>query len=224
MAFLDRIVSDLIKKSTGINARTFVRAVGGGNMVLLGGAAIAGALAVDKMRQPETHSTPDVPPGPAAAPPLPPLPQTANSAASQQLPPLPPPILAPPELVYAIVRTMVAAALADGEMHAAEKRVIEKRLAEKRLGEDRPEESELSTEQVAQIRKDLVIPAAPVELAALAVDADDRETLYRFAALVVLADDDVADTEKAWLARLAAALGIDAARSRAIDEDLFEST
>lgn len=207
MAFLDRLVSDVIKKSTGFNARSFVRAVGGGNMILLGGAAIAGALAVDKMRQSET------PAAPSTGAPLPPLPRQ-NAAKEQTLPPLPPPIPPPQELVYAIVRTMVSAALADGEMHAAEKQLMEKRLGE----------SGLSAEQVGQIRKDLVIPAAPSALSGLVVDAEDKETLYRFGALVVLADDAVAETEKAWLESLAVALGIDLARRKAIDQELFEAT
>lgn len=210
MAFLDRIVSDLIKQSTGVNARSFVRAVGGKNMVLLGGAAIAGALAVDKMRQSQTPAAPH--PG-APPPPLPPLPQP-QATTDQELPPLPPPIPPPQELVYAIVRTMVAAALSDGEMHTAEKRLLEKRLGE----------SELSELQVAQIRKDLVFPATPAELSGLVADADDKETLYRFGALVVLADDSVADAEKAWLESLAGALGVDTARRRTIDQELFETT
>lgn len=210
MAFLDRIVSDLIKQSTGVNARSFVRAVGGKNMILLGGAAVAGALAIDKMNQaknaPATSSS-------SPPPPLPPLPQQ-GAPTPQELPPLPPPMPPPQELVYAIVRTMVAAALADGEMHAAEKQLIEKRLGE----------SGLSNEQIAQIRKDLVFPAAPEELSRLVADADDKETLYRFGALIVLADDDVADGEKTWLDGLAAELGLEAGRRREIDKDLFEPT
>ena len=39
MGFLDNLVSDLVKSSTGINARGFVRMVGGKNILLLGGAA-----------------------------------------------------------------------------------------------------------------------------------------------------------------------------------------
>ncbi len=212
MAFLDRMVSDLIRKSTGVNARSFVRAVGGKNMILLGGAAIAGALAVDKMRRPATPAAPSARPRPPLPPQLPPVPRTA--ASNQEPPALPPPIPPPQELVYAIVRTMVSAALADGEMDSAEKQLLDKRL----------DESGLSTEQVVQIRKDLVIPAAPVELSGLVVDRDDKETLYRFGALVILADDAVAETEKAWLESLAAALEIDAARRQAIDKDLFEAT
>lgn len=209
MAFLDRIVSDLIRKSTGVNARSFVRAVGGKNMVLLGGAAIAGALAVDKMRQPDGTQSPATPNAP---PELPPLPQPTGP--SQGLPPLPPPIPPPQELVFAIVRTMVSAALADGEMHADEKQAIEKRLGE----------SGLSAPQIEQIRKDLVFPAPPAELSGMVTDDEDKQALYRFGALVVLADDTVADTEKAWLEAFAGALGIAPARRQAIDGELFDAS
>lgn len=208
MAFLDRLVADVITKSTGVNARSFVRAVGGKNMILLGGAAIAGALAVDKMRQ---SGQPTASSGAAPPPPLPPLP---NASATPKLPPLPPPIPPPTELVYGIVRTMVSAALADGEMHAEEKELIDARLGE----------SGLSAEQIAQVRKDLVVPAAPSELSTMVTAKEDRETLYRFGALVVLADDVVADEEKTWLETLASALGIDAERRRAIEGELFEAT
>jgi len=220
MGFLDRLVSDVIKKSTGMNARPFVRAVGGKNMLLLGGAAIAGAFAVDKMGKgsapapPTPGAPPPSPPPPlpgttAAPPPLPPLP-TPSAATSEPTPPIPP----PQELVYAIVRTMVAAALSDGEMHEEEKGLIDNRLGE----------SGFSPEQLSQIHKDLVIPASPAELAGLVATADDREVLYRFGALVVLADDTVTDSEKAWLSSLAAALGIDEARAQTIQSELFEPT
>ena len=219
MAFLDRIVSDVIKKSTGFNARPFVRAVGGKNLLLLGGAAVAGALAVDKMRssdpkqQPSGGATPPLPPPSGELPPLPP----------QELPPLPGagPQAAPTtqseepprELVYAIVRTMVAAALADGEVHDDEKKLIEKRLGE----------SGLSAEQIGQIRKDLVIPASPETLAGLTSTAEDKEMLLRFASLVVLSDDAVTDPEKVWLDKFSDALAIDEERARSIQTEIFEA-
>ena len=205
MAFLDRLVADVIQNSTGFNARSFVRTVGGKNMILLGGAAIAGALAIDKMRQSDQSAASDA----GAPPPLPPLP---NARATPELPPLPPPIPPPQELVYAIVRTMVSAALADGGMHAEEKKLIDARLGE----------SGLSSEQIEQVRKDLVVPATANELSATVTTPDDRETLFRFGALVVLADDTVTDQEKTWLENFASALGIESGRRRSIESDLFE--
>lgn len=64
MAFLDNLLSDLIRNSTGFNAKPFVRAVGGKNILLLGGAVIAGAIAAEKMRSQQPA---------AGAPPLPPF-------------------------------------------------------------------------------------------------------------------------------------------------------
>ena len=238
MGFLDRIVADVIKQSTGVNARGFVRSVGGKNMLLLGGAAVASALAYDKYAK--GQQAPGQAPA-AGSPPPPPLPGGRVDPAPQGQPPpplpgstappplptsTPPPPLPgaeaaapdateepPPELVYAIVRTMVAAALSDGEMHAEEKSLIQKHMGE----------SGLSQEQVSQVQKDLVFPATPTELATL-VDAGDKELLYRFGALVVLADDKVTAEEKAWLKSLAEALAIDAARAEAIQSELFEPT
>jgi uncharacterized membrane protein YebE (DUF533 family) len=207
MAFLDRLVSDLIRSSTGYNARPFVRAIGGKNLVLLGGAAIAGALAAEKMRAPHATKPPPPPPIPsvpgAIPPPLPPpIPETAPAETE-----------IPQELLFGIVRTMVAGALADGEMHAEEKKLIESRLGE----------SGLSPDQVKQIHKDMVLPPPPSELAAAITDPEEREMLYRFGALVVLADEETTALEEAWLHKLASSLGLDDARCRTLREEIFQA-
>jgi uncharacterized membrane protein YebE (DUF533 family) len=201
MAFLDNLVSDLIRKSTGFNARPFVRAVGGRNVLLLGGAAIAGALAAEKMRG-HPSPTPAVPPVPGAPPP--PIPATPEAV---------PPIPVPPELLFAIVRCMVSGALADGEMHAEEKKLIESRL----------EESGLPVERVKQIHKDLVIPPAPEEIVKGVATTEDRELLFRFGWLVVRADEEASDAERAWLDRLAKAAGISEERRKAIEDEISPS-
>ncbi len=207
MGFLDNIVSDLIRNSTGFNARPFVRAVGGKNILLLGGAAIAGAIAAEKMR---------APPGAAGVPPIPPpLPTT------QVVPPLPPlPTAAPPEpqlpkgLVFAIVRTMVSAALCDGEMHAEEKKLIEGRLGE----------SGLSSDETKQIHKDLVFPPSPEEIATMVATPEDRELLYRFGALVVRSQGGESAPERAWLERLGAALDLAPERRASLESEIFRAT
>jgi uncharacterized membrane protein YebE (DUF533 family) len=205
MGFLDSLVSDLIRSSTGFNAKPFVRAVGGKNILLLGGAAIAGAIASEKMRGQQQ---------PGASPPLPPLPT------SEVVPPLPPLPAAAPEpqlpqgLVFAIVRTLVAGALADGQMHAEEKKLIEKHLGE----------SGLAPDQASQIHKDLIIPASPEELARSAATAEDRELLYRFGALVVLAEGQTSPPERAWLDRFGAALGLAPDRREALEREIFGAT
>ncbi|HXV59618.1 MAG TPA: DUF533 domain-containing protein [Vicinamibacteria bacterium] len=208
MAFLDRMVSDLIGKSTGFNARPFVRAVGGKNILLLGGALVAGALAAEKMREPATPS--NVPPPPLPLPPVPPLPvpQTSDSdpvTADQAL---------STDLLFAIVRVMAASALADGEIHADERRVIESRL----------DESGLSAEQVRRIQKDMVIPPGPGELSDMVETAEDRELVYRFAALVVLADGEISQLERAWLDKLAAAMALGDGRREALEREIFEES
>jgi uncharacterized membrane protein YebE (DUF533 family) len=205
MGLLDSLVSDLIRSSTGFNAKPFVRAVGGKNILLLGGAAIAGAIAADKMRGQQPGAAPPLPPLPTAEvlPPLPPLP--APAAPESQL---------PQGLVFAIVRTLVAGALADGQMHAEEKKLIEKHLGE----------SGLTPDQISQIHKDLIIPASTEELARAAATAEDRELLYRFGALVVLAEGQTSPPERAWLDRFGAALGLGPERREALEREIFGPT
>jgi len=210
MAFLDNLLSDLIRNSTGFNAKPFVRAVGGKNILLLGGAVIAGALAAEKMRAQQ--------PAAAGAPPLPPLPPLPSS---EPVPPLPPlPAAAPPEpqlprgLVFAIVRTMISGALSDGEMHAEEKKLIEGRLGE----------SGLTPDETKQIHKDLVFPPQPAELATMVATAEDRELLYRFGAVVVRTDGGASAAETAWLERLGASLGLSAERRAALESEIFGAT
>ena len=205
MAFLDNLISDLIRNSTGFNARPFVRAVGGKNILLLGGAAIAGGIAAERMRQ---QPAPGAPP----LPPLPPLPST------EVVPPLPPlPTAAPAEpqlpsgLVFAIVRTMISGALSDGEMHAEEKKLIEGRLGE----------SGLSPDETKQIHKDLVIPPPPEEIGRMVSTTEDRELLYRFGALVVRSEGGASAPERAWLERLGGALGLAPDRRTFLESEIF---
>ena len=222
MAFLDRLVADLVKNTTGINARGFVRMVGGKNLLLLGGAALAGALAAEHARRPQSSPPPLPESAPGMAPPPPPLPPIPGSAPPGAAPSSPPPPAPastataageiPGELLFAIVRTMVAAALADSRMTQEERKIIQDHLGE----------SGLTEEQIAQIHSDLVIPLAPAELAPLASAAEqDRELLYRFAAVVVLADGDVSPLEKQWLGELASSLGIPRERAVAMEKELF---
>jgi len=212
MAFLDNLISDLIRNSTGFNAKPFVRAVGGKNILLLGGAAIAGAIAAEKMRQQQPA---------AGVPPLPPLPPLPSTEPTESVPPLPPlPTAAPAEpplpqgLVFAIVRTMISGALSDGEMHAEEKKLIEGRLGE----------SGLSFDQTKQIHKDLVFPPTPHEISTMVSTTEDRELLYRFGALLVRCEGGASAPERAWLERLGGALGIAPERRTALESEIFRAT
>lgn len=245
MGFLDRMVSDLIYKNTGFKARRLVRKVGGGKLLLAGaGAVIAAALSEQQgaqTQQPPSSpgAAPPPPPGSApsslpplptaaAAPPPPPLPMepaapatAAPFPADAAMPPadsaMPPADTVeqdedpPPEDAYAIIRTLVAAAMADGRLSGDEKEVIDRHLGE----------SNLSAEERAQIHRDMALPPTPAELAAQATDPELRQTLYRFAALVIHADRHVSELEKSWLLRLAGALDISEARRQELEGEVF---
>ncbi len=226
MGFLDRMVSDLIRDNTGINARRLVRRIGGGKLLALGGAALAASLLAEKKGAfgsraaqpgaPQPGAPPaGPPPVPGAGPP--PVPGAAPPPVPGAAAPPPEPeaeeadVELPQELTYAVVRAMVAAALADGHLSAEEKEIIHKRLGESGLAED----------QIRQVHQDLVLPPSPEELAAMAPAAEALEILYRFAALVVLADQDASELERRWLERLAAAFELDGERKAALEAELF---
>ena len=267
MGFLDGLVNDMLKESTGYDVRKISRMVGGKNLLMLGaGAALAGGLAGGfGQEQNDGPSTWAAPPGPGGASGRPPLPPTPGSAGpptvpgvpaagvpaagvpAADLPPLPPtPASQPselpavpeppptetvagladipdepspgpeeavvsPELTYAIVRTMVAAALADGNMEEQEKSVILDRL----------DASGLDAQRVQQVHRDLVIPPSPAELAAMTDAFHEREAMYRFAGLILLSDGNVSDLERGWLDRLAVAFGFDADRKGALEAEIF---
>lgn len=233
MGLLDKLLTDMIQDSTGYDARKIVRRIGGGKILLAGGAAIAGALLTDKLRQRGQQPQPPSQGGPAAGggQALPPLPTPSAGSPPVNLPPLPgagvsPPSAPPqaaeataensagpeisPELEYAIVRTLIAAALADGHLASEERERILERV----------DASELPEEQVRQIHKDMVLPPTPSELAALAPKVQDRETLYTFAAVMTSSEAGLKAEEEAWLGHFATALELTPERRREIDAGL----
>lgn len=231
MGFLDRMVSDLIYKNTGIRARGLVRKIGGKNILLAGaGAVLAAALA-----EQQSGSSSAAPPQATTPPPPPAPPPSAPPAAASEPPPVPPPppipipddapVTAPepaaeaaaddddppPEVAFAAVRTLVAAALADGQLADEEKEIIDRHLGH----------SNLTPEQCRQVRRDMALPATPSELAAQASDPELRGALYRFAFLMVKADQHVADLELSWLERLGEAFELTAERRRALEHEVL---
>jgi len=201
---------------------------------------------------PSTWGPPPPPPPPGATPPPPPPPDWTPpppppggsldpaTATPPEPPPPPPPTMPPavahlfapssasdapvaseaepePELpgrlLYAVVRTMVAAALADGTLAASERAKIQDRLTSGELGE----------EQVTQVRRDLVVPAGPEELAEMVTSFAERELLYRFAVLVVATDAGVSALEREWLGKLGAALGLTVERRAELEAELLAS-
>ena len=234
MGFLDRMVADLIADSTGLPVRRIVRRVGARNLLLLGGAALAGGALVHSASRagsgrgqvphpppppPDAPSTVPPPPPPPSSPvtPLPPVP----AAGPTGTPPPPPPVAEsppgdatgpdlPPDLTFAVIRAMVGAALADGQLSDEERRAIHGHL----------DASGLSSEQITQVHRDLVVPPTPEEIAALVVDDDQRTIAYRAAVLVAHADRDVSELERSWLARFGDALGLAPEDRTAILDDL----
>ena len=212
-------------------------AFGGSMLGGTGGGAVGGgppsgaALPPTPGQVPST--TPDrVPPeAPTNLPPLPPPPGGPSTAvappdvaAPSEVPPMPiteaeledgdaPPV----ELLYVVVRTMIAAALADGELSDQEKAAIESHL----------DDSGLTDVQQKQIRRDLVIAPAVGELAGMLPDGEDPEVLLQFAILVLRADHSLEEIELQWLSRLAVALGVEETRAKELVQelasDLFES-
>lgn len=240
MRFLENMVSSMIGESTGFSprhVRRLVRRVGGGKLLLAGGAAVAGAMAAQRFSKSggssqgtasqstaSQGSTPPPPPPsggpvPPDLPPLPPLPTSGEEAAGEAATDEgdEPEVEIPRELLFAMVRTMAAAALADGEMASEERSALEEHL----------DDSGLTDEQIRRVRKDLVLPLTPGELAEMVEDlpesqaADAREMLYRAAALIVRADRQVSDTEATWLGKLASELGLTAEEARTLEAEVF---
>ena len=219
MKLLDTLISQAIRQTTGYDARGFVRKVGGSNLLLAGGALLAGGLAADHFRRQGTQAAGA--PGAAAVPPPPPPPPPPGAAAWTPPPPPPagpaaPPPAAPgqelaaelpPAAEHAIVRTMIAAALADGRMSAEERAAVRAQIGG----------SGFSEQQVRELQQDMVLPLAPEEIAGLVDDAVPGELLFRFAAAALLADRQQTAEERQWLDRLAAALGIDPAHRAEVE-------
>jgi len=129
------------------------------------------------------------PPGPAPASGPPPLPGAAA-------PPLPEEHGLPAP-VARLVRLMISAARADGELGGAERERI---LAEAR---------EVGAE--ALVQKELDAPRPLGELVAGVSEPELKEQLYTLAFAIVRADETVTGGERIYLAQLASRLGLDAA-------------
>lgn len=246
MRLIENLVTDLIRSQTGIDARRWVRRIGGGKLLLAGaGAALAATLAQRQNHGAAGHAVPPPPPSggdrtlsppptppplPAAVPPPPPaMPGVAEAATSGETISLAESAVegaAPsaeevadtvadfewaPEVTFAALRTMIAAAYADGELADEEKQILETRMID----------LELPDASLAQIFRDLEKPPSLEALAATSDDVEVREVLYRVAALLVLADEAVSDGERRWLGDLAAAFAIPAERRQSIEAELL---
>ncbi len=216
MGFLDSLVGNLVGNATGINSRQasrWVRRIGTGNIMKIGGAAVAGAVMTHMMHEQQKK-------GAAPTGDLPPLPTTSKPADLPPLPSLPPPEPReiedgdlPDELVFAVGRTLIAAALADGEMGPEERALVEENL----------EESQLPPDQKQLLHRDLVLPPTTDELAGQVADNPEAGgVLYRFGALVALADEEVSEVERTWLTSLGESLGLSARECQEIESRLLD--
>ena len=216
MGFLDSLVGNLVGNATGINSRQasrWVRRIGTGNIMKIGGAAVAGAVMTHMMHEQQKKE-------PAPGSELPPLPSSAMPVELPPLPPVPAPGPSrpeahdlPDELVFAVGRTLVAAALADGEMDPEERALVEKHL----------EQSQLPPDQKQRLHRDLVLPPTTDELAAQVADNPEAgAVLYRFGALVALADEEISEVERAWLTSLGESLGLAAEDRQELESRLLD--
>ena len=108
-----------------------------------------------------------------------------------------------PAPVARLLRVMISAARADGELGPAER---EKILAEAR---------EVGAEEL--VRSEIEKPRPLGELVAGVTDADLKRQLYTLAFVIVRADDTVTGAERIYLAQLANRLGLDAAAVASIE-------
>lgn len=144
-------------------------------------------------------------PPPSGATPPPPPPSSATSVA---MPP-PPPQAAPPPAnrqadATVLIRAMIAAAQSDGRIDDEER---------SRIGEAA---SGLSPDERAFLDAELALPCSIEQLVA-ASRPEIATDVYAAAAHAIVADSD---GERAWLARLGDALGLDATARETIDRQL----
>jgi uncharacterized membrane protein YebE (DUF533 family) len=180
-------------------------AIGAGSLVnaqtLLAAAGVAwGLYETWQRQQATTASAPSAPvgwpaPGGAAAAPAaanvpPPLPGEGVAGSAPGEGSLPPTVLQ-------LMRLMVSAARADGEIGPAERERI---LAEAR---------EVGAE--AEVERELATPRPVAEVVAGVSDPQLKEQLYALAFTIVRADEAVTGGERIYLARLASSLALDPA-------------
>jgi len=166
------------------------RAVRGGGLInaktLLAAAGVAWGLYETWQGQQEQGAGATPAPGPLATPP--PLPGAATPAAEDSGLPAP---------VLRLLRLMVSAARADGELGPPERERI---LAEAR---------EVGAEAI--VLRELESPRPLGEVVAGVTDPQLKEQLYTLAFTIVRADETVTGGERIYLAQLANRLGLDAA-------------
>ena len=166
-----------VRASGLINARTLIAAAG----------VAWGLYETWQAQQPQSGGATGSGPAPSA-----PLPDAAAPAASEAPPSDDKGVPAP---VARLLRVMISAARADGELGPAERERI---LAEAR---------EVGADEL--VRAELDAPRPLGELVAGVNDPELKQQLYTLAFVIVRADETVTGSERIYLAQLANRLGLD---------------
>jgi hypothetical protein len=151
-------------------------------------------------------AVPPPPPPPAPAPASDQQPDTGSVP-----PPPPPPPAGTSELPDArlLIRAMIAAANADGEIDAEERAAIQNQLAE----------TGLSAQETAFVQSELASPPSVDEIAA---EVSDGKTALQVYAVSLMAIDVDTDAEQRYLEALRSRLGIDDAQARELHQRFDE--
>jgi uncharacterized membrane protein YebE (DUF533 family) len=170
------------------------------------GTAQAGAPAPPAAPVPPSGASAGLPgrpgaaPGPSAGPP--PLPALQNAQ------PASPAETAMPEGAAKLIRLMVSAARADGELAETERQSV--------LDHARTAGAE------ALVAEELARPTPLARIVAGITDAQQRADLYVLAFGIVRADENVSGAERIYLAQLALLLGLEPAQAEALEQDAAE--
>lgn len=224
----ERLLGALLGQGTGVRPARRRRAAPRSLAGIPGGATLArtaigvlGGIAIEVIRgmnQRGGQAVPASAPAPAPARPAPAAPARrlpgagtpwSAPAASAPAPAAPPADHGDAEAEEALllVRAMIAAARADGQIDAAERQAIAERL----------DAADLDAEA-----RDLVLAefARPIGLEALAAQVPDPVAAAQVYAASVIAVGEASPAERAYLARLAAALRLSPQAAAAIEERL----
>lgn len=203
--------------------------VKGGGMMLLGGIAYAAFEHFTRQQDGSATGPSTRPQPPSMQPPSmqplstqpPPLPGMASAAGGATPPPLPhasgigqaPQSLPGPgqERAVLLVRAMIAAAKADGEIDAGERAAILSRLDEQGMGQ----------EAHAFVEAEMARPLDLYEITSGVRDAATAADVYAASLLAITVDTDA---ERRYLDRLASRLGLDDGAAAAIEAKLAEAS
>lgn len=190
-ALLGQMLTGSLGRAVGGNTARLLHG-DGGTRAALGMGLLGVAIAAYEHYSATPGASPPPPPG-AGSPPPPPLPPAAATAT-----PPPAPVAADRGDALLLVRTMLAAAAADGCIDADERAAILMRADQAGLG----------AEVRAFLANELAAPPSPQAIAA-ASRPELAEPLYTAALLAIRVDTA---QESAWLAQFGDALGLDDAR------------